>query len=97
MKKLLSAVLVASALFIGGCTTIRPGHVGIVVNNLGANRGVQDYTPTTGFVTYNPATTSVVEYPTYVQTIKWTKNPHEGGADCYRRGNGMLLQVPQKP
>ncbi len=79
MKHILSAILVAVSLFIGGCTTINPGHVGIVVNNLGSNRGVQDYTPTTGFVTYNPVTTSIVEYPTYVQTVKWTANPHEGG------------------
>src|SRR5258708_16875013 len=79
MKHILSAILVAVSLFIGGCTTINPGHVGIVVNNLGSNRGVQDYTPTTGFVTYNPVTTSIVEYPTYVQTVKCTANPHEGG------------------
>jgi regulator of protease activity HflC (stomatin/prohibitin superfamily) len=77
-RKLILAALVA-ALGTGGCTTINPGHVGIVVNNLGSNRGVQDYTPTTGFVAYNPFTTSVVEYPTYVQTIKWTATPKEGG------------------
>jgi regulator of protease activity HflC (stomatin/prohibitin superfamily) len=66
-------------LFASGCTTIPPGHVGIVVDQYGANRGVQDYTVSTGRVIYNPISKSVIEYPTYVQTIKWTANPKEGG------------------
>lgn len=62
-----------------GCgTTINPGRVGIVVDQFGKNRGVQDYTTTTGFVMYNPITTSVIEYPTSVQTVQWTANKNEG-------------------
>jgi regulator of protease activity HflC (stomatin/prohibitin superfamily) len=64
---------------ISGCgTTIPPGHVGILVNQYGSNRGVQDYTTTTGRVWYNPWTTSVIEYPTFVQTVQWTANVNEG-------------------
>jgi len=72
-------VLVVLAVSLFGCSVIQPGHVGIVVDKFGANRGVQDYTVRTGQVFYNPLTTSIVEYPTYVQTVKWTQNPHEGG------------------
>lgn len=80
MKRLLLlAVMGVLALTTSGCSTINPGHVGILVNKYGTNRGVQDYTATTGFVSYNPFSTSVIEYPTYVQTIKWTQNPKEGG------------------
>jgi regulator of protease activity HflC (stomatin/prohibitin superfamily) len=89
MRKLILAALgVLFSLSIGGCgTTIQPGHVGILVNQYGQNRGVQDYTTTTGRVWYNPISTSVIEYPTYVQTVKWTANPHEGGLND-RPGSG---------
>lgn len=80
-KTLFLAGLALLTLSSSGCgtTMIQPGHVGILVNSYGQNRGVQDYTVTTGRVWYNPVSTSVVEYPTYVQTIKWTANPKEGG------------------
>jgi regulator of protease activity HflC (stomatin/prohibitin superfamily) len=61
-----------------GCTRIGAGHVGIEVNLAGSQRGVQDFTLKTGWVVYNPLATTVVEYPTYVQTAVWTQNPHEG-------------------
>lgn len=67
------------AMVLGGCgTTIQPGHVGIVIDKFGSNRGVQDYHATTGWVSYNPMSSWVVEYPVFVQTVQWTKNPNEG-------------------
>lgn len=78
--KIMSFLLVALTIAITGCgmTTIPPGSVGILVNKYGSNRGVQDYTTTTGYVTYNPISTTVIEYPTNVQTYQWTQNPNEG-------------------
>ncbi len=70
-------LLALSGLMVG-CTTIQPGHAGVLVNSWGKNRGVQDYTVTTGQVMYNPFTTSVYEWPTFVQSVVWTKNPSEG-------------------
>jgi regulator of protease activity HflC (stomatin/prohibitin superfamily) len=61
-----------------GCTTITPGNVGIVISKTGSSRGVQDVTIKTGRVWANPITTEVIEYPTYVQTLKWTKSADEG-------------------
>lgn len=87
MKQKYLVIALALAGFIGGCTTIPPGSVGIVVNKWGQNRGVQDYTTTTGFVTYNPVSTDIVEFPTSAQTIKWTQNPKEGGLND-KGGNG---------
>lgn len=77
-NKLLLGFLATALLFVGGCTTINPGSVGIVVNKYGSNRGVQDYTPTTGFVLYNPISTDIEEFPTSVQTVQWTANKQEG-------------------
>lgn len=71
---------VFSVVFVSGCTTINPGSVGIVVNKYGSNRGVQDYTTTTGFVAYNPISTTIEEFPTSVQTVQWTANTKEGSS-----------------
>ena len=54
-----------------GWQTIEPGHVGIEVNMWGSDRGVQDLVLKTGRVTYNPITTTIFEYPTYTQTVKY--------------------------
>lgn len=75
-NRLFSAVML---LFIAACgTTVEPGHVGIKVNRFGGNRGVQDMPLVTGFVWYNPFSTHVFEYPTFVQTAVWTKSENEG-------------------
>jgi len=79
MKRLISAsILFALALTAGACTRISPGNVGIVVKAGGSDRGVQDFPATVGWVFYNPASTSVLEYPTYVQNATWT-NTDQGG------------------
>jgi regulator of protease activity HflC (stomatin/prohibitin superfamily) len=41
------------------------------VNLYGSNKGVDDVELVTGMVWYNPFTTSVYEYPTFVQTIDY--------------------------
>jgi regulator of protease activity HflC (stomatin/prohibitin superfamily) len=61
-----------------GCTNINPGNVGIEISKVGSSRGVQDVTLKTGTVFYNPLITEIVEYPTFMQTVKWTKSPDEG-------------------
>jgi regulator of protease activity HflC (stomatin/prohibitin superfamily) len=78
MKKLLSVVLFLVAAGLTGCTSVSPGYVGVEISKAGANRGVQDVTMKTGWVFYNPAWTSVIEYPTFMQTAKWTKSANEG-------------------
>jgi regulator of protease activity HflC (stomatin/prohibitin superfamily) len=81
MSRGLSLLLVlAVALASAGCTRVDPGHVGIRVNLYGKDRGVSAYPMVTGMVWYNPITTKVLQYPTYVQTASWTSNPTEGRA-----------------
>lgn len=78
-KPIVIAVLLAVAaiaLFsFTGCTRIDAGHVGIKVNLYGTDKGVQDITEVTGMVWYNPATTVVYEFPTFVQHKVWSANP----------------------
>lgn len=73
----LCAVLCAA---LTGCTSINPGNVGIEISKAGSSRGVQDITLKTGWVFYNPMWTTVIEYPTFMQTVKWTRSANEGNA-----------------
>lgn len=74
----ISAIILGALSGIGCGTTIQPGHAGIVVDFYGKDRGVQSYTVTTGRVWYNPFTTSVLEYPTFVQNVVLTHSTAEG-------------------
>lgn len=69
MKKFLTICFAVLAMM--SCTRIDAGHEGIMVNLYGSNKGVDDVTLVTGRVHYNPFTTSVYEYPTFVQTIDY--------------------------
>jgi regulator of protease activity HflC (stomatin/prohibitin superfamily) len=78
-KSFLMMMLLALTSFqLQSCTMVEPGHVGIVVNKMGSDRGVEEYPQETGLVWYNPITSRVFEYPTYVQTVVWTKSVTEG-------------------
>ena len=63
---------------IGRVTRIDAGHVGIEVNLAGSHRGASDIPIRTGWVFYSPLKSQVIQFPTYVQTVKWTSNLHEG-------------------
>lgn len=73
------AVLVITCIVgSASCTRVDPGHVGIRVKLAGSARGVQHAPIVSGWVFFNPITEMVVEFPTSVQNIVWTKDAHEG-------------------
>ena len=59
-------------------TRIEPGHVGVQINLAGSQRGASEIPVRTGWVVYSPLSTQIIEFPTYVQTVKWTKDTNEG-------------------
>src|SRR5271165_6644410 len=61
-------------------TRIEAGHVGVEINLAGKQRGASDIPVRTGWVLYSPLTTQIIEFPTYVQTVKWTRDLNEGHA-----------------
>lgn len=71
MKKLVFVLAVAAMFLMSmtSCERIDAGHEGIRVNLYGDKKGVDDVQLVTGWVFYNPFTTRVYEYPTYVQTV----------------------------
>ena len=64
--------------FLLRVTRIEAGHVGVEINLAGKQRGASEIPVRTGWVVYSPVTTQIIEFPTYVQTVKWTKDTNEG-------------------
>jgi len=71
-------VLLIMGLFLVRVTRIEPGHVGVVINLAGKQRGASEIPVKTGWVVYSPLSTQIIEFPTFVQTVKWTKDVNEG-------------------
>ena len=71
-------VLLCFLPFLGGCSTyVKPGEVGILVDNYGSDKGVQPFSIKTGQFWYNPFTTTLYTYPTYIQTMKWEQKNND--------------------
>lgn len=74
MKKVISIIFALSCMCasLTSCyTRVDAGHEGIKVNLYGDAKGVDDVELVTGAVWYNPFTTAVYEYPTFVQTVDY--------------------------
>lgn len=71
-------VFLVMGLFLLRITRIEPGHVGVQINLAGSQRGASEIPVRTGWVVYSPLSTQIIEFPTYVQTVKWTKDTNEG-------------------
>jgi regulator of protease activity HflC (stomatin/prohibitin superfamily) len=74
---MLLLVLVLS-IFLVRVTRIEAGHVGVEINLAGKQRGASEIPVRTGWVVYSPLSTQIIEFPTFVQTVKWTKDINEG-------------------
>lgn len=59
--------MIAMSTVFSSCERIDAGHVGVKVNLYGNGKGVDDITECTGTVFYNPLSTRVYEFPTFVR------------------------------
>jgi regulator of protease activity HflC (stomatin/prohibitin superfamily) len=75
---LLLVIGVVIALNVVRATRVGAGYVGIEINLAGSQRGAREIPIRTGWVFYSPLKTQIVEYPTFVQTVKWTADINEG-------------------
>jgi regulator of protease activity HflC (stomatin/prohibitin superfamily) len=73
IKKMIKAISAGVLGFIllvvlfNSCERIDAGHVGVKVNQYGDNKGVDDVVAVTGMVFFNPFTTAIYEFPTFIQ------------------------------
>lgn len=78
--KLFAFLISASCMFnVGcGCTTVKPGYVGIIVPMYGSKEDKTEYKTAYGRVWYNAWYSDVYTFPTFMQQIVWTKASTEG-------------------
>lgn len=69
LKSILVIVVAILGLLVvsNSCERIDAGHVGVKVNLYGSGKGVSDVTECTGLVFYNPLSTKIYEFPTFIQ------------------------------
>lgn len=79
IKFIVIAVLVLGGIFsFVGCERIDAGHVGVKVNLYGDGKGVDDVTEVTGWVFYNPISTKIIEFPTFMQHKEYKQVVEDG-------------------
>lgn len=81
MKIQIRAIALASAAgaLLAGCGQVKPGHVGIRVNEFGSNAGVSDQALGVGTY-FTPFGTNIYEYPVFTNTYTYTQSVSEGKA-----------------
>ena len=77
------AGLIAVSMFftyVASVTRVGAGYVGVEVLLSGSQRGASEIPVRTGWVFYSPLRSQIIEFPTFVQTVKWTRDMNEGRA-----------------
>jgi regulator of protease activity HflC (stomatin/prohibitin superfamily) len=95
-SKLVFGVIIAFFFIIVGlnsCERIDAGHVGVKVNLYGTGKGVDDVTECTGIVFYNPFTTKIYEFPTYIQHKEYKKTEDIDNSFVVNSKDGSEFQV----
>ncbi len=88
MRKLMSLLFVLLAINLSGCYQyVNPGHVGVVVNLSGGNKGVDPTPVNAGRVFYNPFTQEIHEFPIFEQNCNWV------GADAIQFSSAQSIQI----
>jgi regulator of protease activity HflC (stomatin/prohibitin superfamily) len=78
---------------LNSCERIDAGHVGVKVNLYGTGKGVDDVTECTGIVFYNPLTTKIYEFPTYIQHKEYKKTEDADNSFVVNSRDGSEFQV----
>ena len=99
IKKMVKKILIGVVAFIAlvvvfqSCERIDAGHVGVKVNLYGSGKGVDDVTECTGIVFYNPLSTKIYEFPTYIQHKEYKKTEDVDNSFIVNSKDGSEFQV----
>jgi regulator of protease activity HflC (stomatin/prohibitin superfamily) len=77
------AAFILGLVSMTSCERIDAGHVGVKVNLYGDGKGIDDVTEVTGWVLYNPFTTKIVEFPTFVQHKEYKHNGEDNPDESF--------------
>ena len=95
MNRILVGLGVVVLLVVGvfSCERIDAGHVGVKVNLYGSGKGVSDVTECTGLVFYNPMSTKIYEFPTYIQHKEYKKSDEGDNSFIVNSKDGSEFSV----
>lgn len=98
-KQMVRKILIGVGAFIAlvalfqSCERIDAGHVGVKVNLYGSGKGVDDVTECTGIVFYNPLSTKIYEFPTFIQHKEYKKTEDADNSFIVNSKDGSEFQV----
>jgi regulator of protease activity HflC (stomatin/prohibitin superfamily) len=95
MNRILVVLGLVVLLVVGvfSCERIDAGHVGVKVNLYGSGKGVSDVTECTGLVFYNPMSTKIYEFPTYIQHKEYKKSDEGDNSFIVNSKDGSEFSV----
>jgi regulator of protease activity HflC (stomatin/prohibitin superfamily) len=95
VKLILVAVITLFGMIflMNSCERIDAGHVGVKVNMYGSGKGVGDVTECTGWVFYNPISTKIYEFPTFMQHKEYVKTEDEDNSFIVNSKDGSEFHV----
>jgi regulator of protease activity HflC (stomatin/prohibitin superfamily) len=95
MNRILVVLGLVVLLVVGvfSCERIDAGHVGVKVNLYGSGKGVSDITECTGLVFYNPMSTKIYEFPTYIQHKEYKKSEEGDNSFIVNSKDGSEFNV----
>ena len=95
MNRIVIGIIAAILLLVSvnSCEIINAGHVGVKVNIYGSDKGVQNVTAVTGWVFYNPITTKVYEFPTYIQHKEYSETEDGDASFTVNTKDGSEFRV----
>lgn len=95
MNRTIIGIIAAILLLVSvnSCEIINAGHVGVKVNMYGSDKGVQNVTAVTGWVFYNPITTKVYEFPTYIQHKEYSETEDGDASFTVNTKDGSEFRV----
>ncbi len=88
MKILL--LFISCAFLLTACSTVPPGHVGVMVNPLGDDRGVQNQQLGTG-LHFRAPWKSVYLFPIFEQNVTWIHSKENSFAFSFQTSEGMAV------
>ena len=77
------AAFILGLVSMTSCERIDAGHVGVKVNLYGDGKGIDDVTEVNGRVFYNPFTTKIVEFPTFIQHKEYKHNGEDNPDESF--------------
>lgn len=94
-KSIISGIVgfILLVILFNSCERIDAGHVGVKVNLYGDNKGVDDVVAVTGMVLYNPMTTKIYEFPTFIQHKEYRKTEEEDNSFTVNSKDGSEFTV----